>query len=456
MVWAFALSVGVLFHEFQAGRDPLSWHGLVVVAAVGVFLRPSSLARLLLLGAAFGLELVTDLPDPWNHTVLLGILGWSVVAWWLLRGAPRPSTVDRADVHAGVAPLFRAALVLTWFAAGVAKLNEGFFEPDGCAVWMIEQVPGIAVPSGAEAAAATATVFVELLVPLLLLVRRVRPLGVLLAVGFHIVVAIAGHTAFSGLAFSFYALFLADDVLATARARATSWVARIRVVRPVDTVYVLATRNAWGWAATAPVVLAVVGAPLLLSDGIESQLRRWVPVVGFLGWVGLAGAAVVVAVARSGVRAAFPPVAVPRGAIAFVAMALLFLNAATPYVGLKSLSSFTMYSNLRTEPGRWNHYVVPEDARAFGWQDDIIEILEIDPALADELLIESRGPVMPALRLRVAAEGFEDTAVRYRIDGRTIDAPRLADDPLLGQPVSVAQRFLGGIRPVDPERRCMV
>ena len=43
--------------------------------------------------------------------------------------------------------------------------------------------------------------------------------------------------------------------------------------------------------------------------------------------------------------------------------ALIFVNAVSPYIGLKTQNSFTMYSNLQTENGRWNHALLLPELR---------------------------------------------------------------------------------------------
>jgi hypothetical protein len=57
-----------------------------------------------------------------------------------------------------------------------------------------------------------------------------------------------------------------------------------------------------------------------------------------------------------------------------VVAAVLVVNAASPYVGLKTEATFAMFSNLQTEPGHWNHLLVPEAVRVFGAQDDLVRL----------------------------------------------------------------------------------
>jgi len=61
---------------------------------------------------------------------------------------------------------------------------------------------------------------------------------------------------------------------------------------------------------------------------------------------------------------------------------LLVVNSVSPYLGLKTDSSLTMFSNLHTEDGEWNHLFIPEAVRVFPYQDHPVRILASnDPAL---------------------------------------------------------------------------
>ena len=61
---------------------------------------------------------------------------------------------------------------------------------------------------------------------------------------------------------------------------------------------------------------------------------------------------------------------------------LVFFNGCSPYLGLKTESSFAMFSNLRTEGGRTNHYIVPASSQIFDFQKELVEITaSSDPQL---------------------------------------------------------------------------
>ena len=56
-------------------------------------------------------------------------------------------------------------------------------------------------------------------------------------------------------------------------------------------------------------------------------------------------------------------------------MGVVFLNGLSPYLGLKTETSFAMYSSLRTE-GEWNNHFFMPALRLADYQDDLVEILE--------------------------------------------------------------------------------
>jgi len=62
---------------------------------------------------------------------------------------------------------------------------------------------------------------------------------------------------------------------------------------------------------------------------------------------------------------------------------LAVLLASSPYLGLRTQDTFTMYSNLQTEDGQWNHALLPDGVQIFSLQDDLVRIVaSSDPLLA--------------------------------------------------------------------------
>jgi hypothetical protein len=403
------LSGGVLLHEIQLGSTPWGLHAVVLVAAVLGLTRPG-IPTLVGLFAALALELLLELPNPFNHTAVLGVVGGGVALWWVLSGVLDRQAAWRHDAGAFLArvgPVVRVAVLMTWGLAFFAKLNTGFLDTaQSCAIWILEQIPAVAVPGWATSGVVAGTLIVEALVPLLLLVPHTRVLGVAAAWGFHVVAAIGGHTAFSAIALSLYLFFLHPEHVRAS----VAWVAG-RLPRRAT------LASWWSHPATAVTLLALwVGGITLIQHAPapwDARGRRFVPTVVYLPLAASYAAALVAGFRRSrstvaagagdgqglGLRL--------RGAVPVLIVLTLALNAANPYLGLKTGWSLAMYSNLRTEPGQWNHLVVPEEARVFGWQDDLIAINDAHPDVARSLGLGSAAEPaeVPRLRvLRVAAD----------------------------------------------------
>ena len=255
-VWAFAVAVGVLIHDWQRAQPPLSTTGLTVVLAVGVLLRPWSVLRVMALLASMALELVADLPNVFNHTLVIGVVSVALLVWWLL--VVLRSSDDARDpgyVFSSIAPFLRAAFVIVLYSAAISKLNTGFFDASvTCAVWILDAIPRVSTPSGFAAPLILGGVIVEFLLPTLLLFRRTRFLGILIGMGFGVVTALAGHAPFAGFGWSFYLLFITPGTLGRAVVTARrAMPARIRgwLIR--------ASSSPAGWLILAPDAVMLLG-----------------------------------------------------------------------------------------------------------------------------------------------------------------------------------------------------
>jgi hypothetical protein len=144
-----------------------------------------------------------------------------------------------------------------------------------------------------------------------------------------------------------------------------------------------------------------------------------------------------------------------RGPILWLGIAALVLNAATPYLGVKTRAAFTMFSNLRTEPGHWNHLVVPESARVFDWLDGgDVRFLETDDARLARLIADREAEHTLVLGARRLVAEFPDATVRYTLDGVERVAAPVRADPVLGTPLTAVQDWYAAIRPYAAGGTC--
>ena len=466
-VWAFSLAVGVLIHEWQRAQAPLSLTGLTVVLAIGVLLRPWSVPRAVALLASFGLELLIYLPDVFNHTLVVGVVGTTLVIWWLL--VLRRSPADARDPHyvyASIAPYLRVAFVVVLYSAALAKLNTGFLDPvTTCAIWILDAIPLVAIPTALAPLMIAGAIVVEFAIPTLLLFRQTRFLAVLIGIGFGVITAAAGHAPFAGFGWSFYTLFISPwtlgRVMVTVRRRIPPQVRR-------ELMNVAASPT--GWIGVGVLGLVMMALVQLAPDTVIALAKRYGASLAFSLW-SLVWLVPLLANWRHWFRP--PRVDVATFGAGHVVLALslvlVLVNAASPYLGLKTRFSFTMFSNLQTEPGRWNHVVVPEAVRIFELQQGVVRFDEMsDPRLAADVTAYS-GPKrtssgaatadyasMVLLAARRLASNYPDATVRYELDGQPHLASPVASDPILGGSVPFFVQKLGGFRPLDTEDTCQL
>lgn len=364
------LALALVLHQlWWNGFEVPSLHFAVVLAAFWVLLRPTSVPRLLIMLALEGLAVWRDMPGAGSHTLLVAVCGASILVYAAWTTAAVRRLPDAGAFFERVAPFLRVALLVLYAAAALAKMNPGYFDAEiSCATAMLPGVvwfdPGLVDAPWLSVTAIWGSVLVEAMLPLLLVVPRTRVTGLILGTAFHLVLALAGNVPFSSLVLAFYVAFLppglATRMRTVARARRPSWGA------------------AWVWRAMVASLAGLWVLGGIVTDPEPTQVTTavaWGTRLVVVAVV-LAAAALALAVRRAGksparserldLRLAHP---------AFVAgIALLVLNAMAPYVGLKTESAFTMYSNLQTEAGDWNHAIVPEAVRVFGYQEELVTV----------------------------------------------------------------------------------
>ena len=391
----FAVAL-LLDQLWWGGFEFRSVHALVVLAALWVLPRPTSVHRFAAMTAAKVVSVALDMPFVGSHRLLdlisgAGVLGYLACTTLRARHVPAPGVVFE-----GIAAFLRVSLLVVYAFAALAKMNTSFFDPaTSCAGSMSRQIvwfdPSLLDGGWQVVPAIWGTVAIEVALPVLLAVPRTRLLALVLGAGFHTVLALAGNVPFTALAFAFYVAFLPLDTpervctLLTRCPGMPRWGDRTKPARGVQTLVFAVLVGAWlvgaglGPANPAPGLLGTPSASVssLIADG-----TRLVVVV-----LALAGAILLVLSRRaqpSPPPRPLHPIRCPRVGhpILVVGILVLVLNGLCPYLGLKTDNSFEMFSGLRTEPGAWNHLVVPEAVRVFGYQDQLVRVVASnDPAL---------------------------------------------------------------------------
>lgn len=450
-LFAASWAIAVLFHQAKFGhwaRDPLEL--AANAAAVAVLCRPRSVRAFLALAILQVATVFDHLPQVPNHWLLGLVIAATIVVvaafeWTERRGAP----LDAARLYRGFAPLVRIEILLVYPFAVFAKLNTDYFSPAAsCAGVHYRQLARTLswLPDSPwiESANIGFSLAVEAAIPLLLVFRRTRTVGLLVAALFHYALGINHFFDFSGMLCALYVLFLPDDFSAKIAAR----LRRFRLLPEPG-------RLAIVWTALA---LVAVGA-IAVDDSLIPSNRRFPLAWGVFGALWIAG--FVAAMHRREPRhESTARLLRPARPVLLVFPLALVVNGLSPYLGLKTQTSFTMFSNLRTEAGRSNHWIVPAGALAlWDYQTDLVTVLRSSDRELARLARAGRPIPRFTLRLLVSEavrRGDREIELVYRREGRVVRLDRAELDPELARRPGLLARKYFWFRPIQtsPRQKC--
>ena len=342
-----------------------------------------------------------------------------------------------------MAPILRIELILVYLLAALAKMNDGFFDDlNSCAVVLSRGLfAGAFTPPGLETVAPVlmvATIATELALAVGLIIPRTRVPAVFLGLGFHAMLAISGHAAFSGFAVAFYWLFLPDDTPE-----------RLMRVRDASPTLAAISARAQRWARS-PVAVGIAMGACVAAAALTALVvprddwREFVDVAVIFAF--LAYTALMAGLLALTLRDRAPPHWRPgmfrvANPILAIAPLVVLLNGLSPYLGLKTENSFTMYSNLRTESAYWNHSFMPQSMQVFGMQDGLVRVVS---STEEGLQEAADGEVqLTWFAFTSRASRHPDDSVTYERDGLMREVARIGSDPVLSDgPNPVLDRLL--------------
>ena len=400
-------------------------HLLLTASALVVIFRPSSVLAFGLFNALSLLAFVIDSPETPNHRVLFAIgnasILWTglVLAW----KARQPTGVSPFRISGDAwlrafAPVLRAELVLLYFFAVLHKLNWAYFDPSvSCAVHTLARLtPASLTPWIPEGGAAQLLIIfgslvIETSIPVLLCIRRTRIWGMILGFLFLSFIGL-GYFHFSTGLLALFILFIPTSALDHAFGRAKNG----------------RERQPWrGWTAKGWVVRLIVLALVVAM----AEVRELSPgIFRFLQLVWLAGTIAFLVFLVGAPRGwllwrGASPGRLRDARLVLIFPLLLFFFGLSPYLGLRTVPAFSMFSNLRTEGGITNHLFMPARAlRVALYQEDLVEI---EAASAPELRRwAQKGSVRVFYELQrqiqeMAVAGETDIAIRFLRSGHRYD-----------------------------------
>lgn len=376
-VFACLWAIACLFHMANDRVFDNQLHLFILtIACIYVLTKPSSVFRLVVLINLQLFEVLKSMPGISNHwmfTAFVNVTILSVMVYLMYQ--QKTFRLDKAILYKSFAPVVRIEVIILYFFVVFHKLNSGFFTTEvSCASDLyLSQNAYSLLPETPFFLNLSIwlTIFTEALIPVLLCFRRTRLSGIIIGMIFHTIIAFNpynGFYDFSSMIFAVYFLFT-DDFFAAKLKAAYNWFEgfRKRVKEGLNDPFSLVSLG----MITG---IFVCGMMILfaLTKEFEDFFRH-------IFWAIYSGAFItfafyVLATSRGRtIKERIPFFKVHHPAFLILPV-IVFLNGCSPYLGLKTENSFAMFSNLRTEGGISNHYIVPASSQIFNFQDELIEI----------------------------------------------------------------------------------
>lgn len=463
-IFSFLWAAATLFHyAAYPERDTGLGVFLLLLVAMGVLLRPGSLVLFMTMIGLQVAVVVNTLPmGVSNHWLFTFIVNLTIFVALGRLAISKQRKINGGNLFLEFAPVVRVEVIVLYFFAVLHKLNWDFLNPEvSCATALYSDLAGgfpfLPMADWTLATLPYVTLIVEAAIPLLLCFRRTRVAGVLLGLLFHAMLALnPAHTYydFSSMVYAGYFLFIPYDYVAKLR---THW-AGMAIGRWVEglTDSGLLRRGFRFLLAVLAVVLAVNWMHMIVTDEpvftAVSGLVGALKIANIVVWALYAAAVIAIftraALADRIVRAVrgIDRISLRSPALALMPLLLLFIGF-NPYFGLKTETSFSMFSNLQTEGGRNNHLFLPTEYQVTRYQDDLVRVIETTHPYLQEKAEE--GYLFPYFEFKRVIGGAKNASVTYIRNGEMRTVPRVGDDPDLSQSEPFLLRKLLRFRPVD-------
>jgi hypothetical protein len=459
VLWAVAAAL----HHLEA--QPLAGLPLYPFVVL-LLLYPERIWALAAFSLAHATLLWFDLPAAANHSVLaLLVNGCILIGCVQVARAGTAETRSRRLWDSVQGPI-RATVAIVYFFAAFHKLNSSFFDPAvSCATSQLAKMfefhgfPQSPASVSVLGINMYLTLILETAILVFLLWPRFSHVGALLGLLFHTAVAWAQFFDFATVVFALYLFFLPWDAVQREIARLPRWAgacfAGSFVGLSVTSFLFHGMRGnpvifEWSaWSLQADTLICVfwtlmvwpILLPIFLRGNVGASERRWT-----------------------------------GPAVAWLIPVLAWVNGATPYLGLKTVANYSMFSNLRTEGGGTNHFLVPAGRFRLGdYQDDLARIEFIDGVPPEKLPLAVRlaggerwirrnarwvselpGVRVPFMEVRRALQlwrdmGFTRASIAYERNGERFETENAFSDPELMRPLSFWERKLMAFRAVQDD-----
>ena len=441
--WALAVMMNSFRQGAHLDRGLIGIISILLYASAAILLmKPSSTFRLLTVASIGSIEFFFRLPQMPNHFLMIGIIN---IALLLAATIKKLKGRFTEEWFHDSAPYFRLLFVTIYGSAAFAKLNSGFFTLQTSCAYVLANREfawlGFNIDFNDYSFFPVLISATEILIFLGLLFRRTQPYSVILACLFHTSLSLTPVSQGLGFTFALYGfiiLFISNEAKIESINKA-----RIRQVKldqkvPMDVFKML----------YAILVIAIALAFLVTSINHFMYLAiRWLLTLLILVILTVGLIYLTFKFRRNKID---KPVFAVKGLTQFTILILVILTCLSPYLGVKTRPTFTMYSNLTVENNSTNHFIMPRffhDSLA----DDVVTI--VDSSNADLRQDAKEGVKWIYLELQRAMKDSPNTSITFVRDGKTHTLEKASDDQNLINPNPILAKLLS-FRKVYPYDYC--
>lgn len=422
---------------------------------------PERIFPLAIFSLVYGIGLFFRLPATGNPSLISLLVSICLLVgclWVLLH---KKSKEAKQLLWNSVRVPIQAVLIIFYFFVVFHKLNSSFFDPTtSCAIYLLKWTVyfnglfGLIPSTMYEHLAFNIylTMFFEVMIFIFLLWRRFVYIGLLAGLIFHTGLAWAGFFQFTTTMFALYIFFI-------------PWENGEKIISKIPK-WILVNF----YASLALLIISSFYFRTVLKDFYFLNISGW----NFSGYSLMFFFWTLMMIPLlypvfSKVRSEPDRIQVGKTIpILWLIPLITFINGTTPYLGLKTIANFSMFSNIRTEGGRTNHFLIPSGlffvadyqndlARIYYWKYDppkkwplLIEILGKDKWITRSFLGFSRlaNSYTPFIEIRrviqeIKGVGFTNVSITYERGGKIYEIENAFLDPQIMQPLNFwEQKFL--------------
>lgn len=448
-----------------------------IFTSVIALVKPSSVIRFSVFILVVTIKFIIDLPAGSNHEFVSFFINLCILACFIYTLLSEGINFSNNHFSRQLLPLVRICTIIMYFWVVVNKLNLDYLNPVySCAnskAFQLNQIFTIFPQSDWFLRINPAlSLVLEAGIPVLLLISRARLFGIALSIIFHFIIGFI-HFRFTILIYALLAVFIPEQCYESLFNFVKLKVKKLKYITlkidifksynylkiPIKLVFLLFTIKLISIIFSGHIwIINRFNIYILISALLFTVLIFLIFIFGCM---------------NKELNTNY----LPSRKYLLLFPALFFIYCTFPYIGLKNNQVLAMYSNLKTEGHKTNHYFIPSSVQIFDKLDNLVEIqsssligldklsknagmrpmhqtLVMYPKNYIKFMKEKNIEISNTYKFKVplmeiqniittyTEKGMKDIKLSYRLDGRIIDIENAEDDKFLSGAPLLQRKFL--------------